>query len=106
MSKRDFKITDASRGAALTIKIVPKANRTELVGLEEDGTIKVRLMAPPVEGQANDELTIFLAEFLGVPQDSIEVVAGLDRRKKLVSVLNVEAEEVERRVHEAVGYQD
>ncbi|MCC6904934.1 MAG: YggU family protein [Anaerolineae bacterium] len=88
---RDFNITSATGGAAFTVKIVPKANRTEIVGVQEDGTIKIRLMSPPIEGQANEELINFLADFLGCNKRDIEIVAGAEGRKKLISVLNVDA---------------
>jgi uncharacterized protein (TIGR00251 family) len=100
---RNFNITDASRGAAFTVKIVPKATKTEIVGIQEDGTIKIRLMSPPVEGQANEELIAFLAEFLNVSPTDIEIVAGLDSRKKLISVLNVQAEDIDRLVKAQAG---
>ncbi len=102
MTRRQFNITDARHGAALTVRIVPKANRTEIVGIEEDGTLKIRLMAPPIAGQANEELIAFLADFLGVSPADVEIVAGLDSRKKLISVMNVRAEEVERLIAERV----
>lgn len=100
---KNLNITDASRGAAFTVKIVPKANKTEIVGVQEDGTIKIRLMSPPVEGQANEELIKFLAEFFNVHKTDIEIVAGLDSRKKLVSVINVRAEDVDRLVKAKTG---
>ncbi len=103
MGKREFKITDAAHGTALTVRIVPKASRTEIACVEEDGTLKIRLTAPPIEGQAREELVRFLAEFLSANPQDIEVVAGLDGRKMLVTLLNVEAAEVDRRIREAVG---
>src|SRR5574341_765767 len=98
MRDRDFNITDASRGAAFTVKLVPKATRTEIVGIEEDGTIKIRVIAPPVEDEANEELINFLAQFLSVPTKDIEILGGLNSRKKLITVMNIRAEEVEERV--------
>jgi len=105
MSKRDLNITDASRGAAITVRVVPRANRTEVVGLEEDGTIKIRLVTPPVEGDddGNEELVAFLAELFEVPAGDIEIVAGLAGRRKLVSVLNISVDEVELRVRAVTG---
>jgi len=97
----DLNITDASKGAAITVQIVPLANKTEIVGIQEDGTVKIRLMAPPVEGEVNQELIEFLAGFLGCSTDDIEIVAGLANRKLLVSVVNVHTEDVERLFREA-----
>lgn len=95
---REFRITDARSGAALTVKIVPKASRTEIVGIEKDGTLKIRLTAPPVEGKANEELITFLAELLGVHPDQLEIVAGHNTREKLISVTDVTTEDVEKRI--------
>jgi hypothetical protein len=95
---RDFKITDARGGAAISVKIVPKANKTEIVGILDDGTIKIRLMSPPVDDQANDELITYLAEFLGCQPGDIEIVAGLEGRSKLVSIINVDARAVEEKI--------
>jgi uncharacterized protein (TIGR00251 family) len=105
MSKRELNITDASHGAAITVRVVPRANRTEVVGLEEDGTVKIRLMSPPVEGgdENNEALIDFLADLFDVSPQDIEIVAGLEGRRKLVSVLNIGVEEVERRVRAAAG---
>lgn len=100
---KNVKFSDAMRGAAFTVKIVPKANKTEIVGIQEDGTIKIRLMSPPVEGQANEELITFLSEFLHVSRKDIEIVAGMDSRMKLISVLNVRAEDVDRLVRAEAG---
>jgi len=100
-NRKELNITDASQGAAITVKIVPKASRTEIVGIQEDGTIKIRLMAPPLEGEANDELIDFLAKFLEVQSGDIEILAGANNRRKLVTVLNIRAEEVEARVRAA-----
>jgi uncharacterized protein (TIGR00251 family) len=99
----NLNITDASRGAAITVKIVPKANRSEIVGIQEDGTIKIRLTAAPIEGEANSELVRFLAGFLDVKISDIEIVAGANSRKKLITILNIRAEEVEEKVHAQVG---
>ena len=49
---REMRITDAKRGAAFTVRIVTRAQRDELVGIQEDGSVKVRLTASPAEGQA------------------------------------------------------
>jgi len=103
MSKRELNITDASHGAAITVRVVPRANRTEVVGLEDDGTVKIRLMAPAVEvdNEGNEELISFLAELFDVSPQEIEIVAGLEGRRKLISVLNISVDEVERRVRAA-----
>ncbi len=74
----------------LPIKVTPRANKSEIVGLEGDA-IKVRLKAPPVDGKANEALVRFIAEVFAVPRASVEIVSGLTARRKLVSVRGVSA---------------
>lgn len=52
----------------------------------EGGVVRIRLNAPPVEGQANEALVRFLAKALGVPKSRIALVAGGKGRNKIVRV--------------------
>jgi uncharacterized protein (TIGR00251 family) len=94
----DFKITDAKRGAAFTVRIVTRAQRDEIAGVQEDGSIKIRLTASPTDGQANVALIKFLAARLGVQESAIEIVAGLDNRDKWISVTGIETGDIETRL--------
>ena len=73
-------------GARVTVQVVPRASRTEIVGAYGDDALRLRLAAPPVDGKANRELLRFLAEALGVPARSIELVSGQTGRRKVVRV--------------------
>jgi uncharacterized protein len=93
---RQFKITGAKGGAAFTVRVVTRAAQTEVAGLQEDGTLKIRLVASPAgDPAANKELVDFLASQLGVSTEKIEIVAGADGRDKLVSVEGVSTVDVE-----------
>lgn len=93
---REFKITDAKGGIAFTVRVVTKAAATELAGIQEDGTLKIRLVASPAgDPAANQELVEFLAKQLNVPAKKIEIVAGQNGREKLVSVEGLSAYDVE-----------
>ncbi|TVR23034.1 MAG: DUF167 domain-containing protein [Anaerolineaceae bacterium] len=93
---REFKITDAKGGAAFTVRCVTRAQRTEVVGVQDDGTLKIRLQASPAGApEANDELVAFLADKLDVASDKIEIVAGQDGREKLISVEDISTAHVE-----------
>ena len=74
-------------GGALTFKVrvVPRASRSEVVG-EHDGTLRVRVAAPPVEGAANEELIRTLARFFDVPIRAVEITSGQASKLKQVRV--------------------
>lgn len=98
-TKRDFKITDAKGGAAFTVRVVTRAVKTEIVGIQEDGALKIRLMATPAgDDSANNELVQYLAQTLDVPVEKIEIVAGNEGRDKLVSVEGITTAYVEEKL--------
>jgi uncharacterized protein len=67
------------------VRVVPRASRTEVAGVQE-GALKVRLAAPPVEGAANEELVRTLAKELRVPRRAVEITGGHASRLKQVQV--------------------
>lgn len=77
-------------GVRLRVRVQPRASRTELAG-EHRGALRVRVAAPPVDGEANRELIEFLAKRLGVSRSRVKIVAGESSRDKTVEVEGVAA---------------
>ncbi len=98
MAHRKVKLHDGRRGTALAIRVVPRARRDEIAELMADGTIKIRLKAPPVDGKANQALIKFLSKVLKVPQRDIEIVAGETKRNKIVTILDLDQSVVQQRI--------
>ena len=95
---RKFRLHDGKRGSALTLRITPRASKNAIVGILNDGTIKIHLTAPPVDDKANQELVAFLANVLDVAKSRIELVAGAKGRDKLVSIVDMDAETAHQRI--------
>ena len=95
---RKYDFHDGQRGAALAVRVTPRASHNQIVGVLNDGTIKVHLASDPADEEANIELVNFLAEVLGVPKIRLEIVAGESGRDKLVSVLDMDVETAHQRV--------
>ncbi len=98
MPKRNFHLHDGKKGSALAIRVTPRASHNKVAEVLNDGTVKIHLAAPPVDGEANAKLIEFLAEVLSVPKSRIEIVAGLTGRDKLVSVLDMDVETAQKRI--------
>lgn len=98
MHSKNLNLHGGSRGAALAIRVTPRARKNEISEIMSDGTVKIRLTAPPVDGKANEALIDFLAEVLDVSPRNIEIVAGATGRKKLVSIVGLDAGTVQRRI--------
>ena len=93
MRKPQF--SDARRGAAITVKVTPRAKKTAVAGVMDDGTIKIKIAAPPVDGAANKALIEFLAQALGLPRSQVDIVAGESSERKLVSLVGISPETVD-----------
>lgn len=79
----DFRI----EGHNLTfwLKVKPKS-RHEGLSMTSSGELCLAVHAPPAEGLANEACIRFLAETLGVPKASIQIIAGGRSRRKLIRV--------------------
>lgn len=103
MANRSFRLHDGKHGAALAVRVTPRASRNEVTEIHSDGTVKVRLTANPVEEEANKMLISFMAEVLGVAPSKIDIVAGQSGRDKLISILDIDNDEVHRRLLAYIG---
>lgn len=89
-------ITAIPDGCALAVKVVPRASRSEIVGVDSQG-LRVRLQAPPVDGKANTALVKLLSEALDLPRRAIAVVSGEASRRKRVHVIGMTPIEIRQR---------
>jgi uncharacterized protein len=81
----------------LAVRVIPRSSKNALTW--EQGTLKARLKAPPVDGAANAALIDLLAERLSVPRRSITIVRGATARQKTVEIADITMDEVERRLN-------
>ena len=95
--------TPSMEAATLQLKVVPKASRNEIAGWVGDA-LKVRVTAPPERGKANAAVVELIASVLGVPRDSVRLIAGETRERKVVAVDTLSPEEIRKRVAAAVEY--
>ena len=70
----------------LRIQVQPRARSDEFAGTYGDH-LKVRLIAPPVDGRANAALIAFLAEAFGVPKRQVTLLTGDTGRSKRLRVV-------------------
>ena len=86
--------------ARIRVRLTPRAARDTIAGWQ-DGVLRVRVTAPPVEGRANAALERLLAGALGLPKTAVRVVGGEQSRDKTVAVEGIAQEEALRRLGEA-----
>lgn len=76
-------------GIEFAVRVTPNSRRSEVVGILE-GSLKVRLAAPPVDGKANEELRRLLGRWLGVRPSAVTVERGATSRTKHVRVVGID----------------
>ena len=72
------------------VQVVPRSSRSEVAG-EHNGSLRVRVSSPPVEGAANQELTHVLAKAFDVSRSAVTILSGQNSRLKQVSIEGVNA---------------
>ena len=67
------------------VQVVPRSSRSEVVGAH-NGSLKVRVAAPPVDGSANDELIRVIAKTFKVSRSAVSIVSGQSSRLKHIRI--------------------
>jgi uncharacterized protein (TIGR00251 family) len=86
-------MTDASpawlqwQGVDLVLHVIiqPRASKDEIAGPQGD-RLKIRITAPPVDGQANQHLIRFLAKIFKVPKSRVQIESGESGRLKRIRI--------------------
>jgi uncharacterized protein (TIGR00251 family) len=86
----------------LKIRVTPRAKTNEISEIFPDGTVKIRLTAPPVDRKANKALTKFLSSILKIPQSEVEIISGSTGRKKIIRVNGFDQKSLDARIKEIV----
>lgn len=80
-------------GVCLYLKVQPRASRNEISeALGEE--LKLKVTAPPVDSAANEAVLRYLAEVLGCPRGSVQLLRGNTSRHKQILLRNLTIEAV------------
>lgn len=71
--------------AKIVVRVQPNASRNQVLGLK-DGIWQVRIAAPPIKGQANQELIKFLSDTLGVSKSNLTLEKGMTSETKTIAI--------------------
>ncbi len=68
----------------LEVKVITGAKKREM--RIEGSRLKVRLVARPVKGKANEELIAYIAEMFMVRRRDVSIIAGEKETRKVLSI--------------------
>ena len=77
------------------MRLTPRASATN-VALRGDGSLAVRVTAPPLEDRANEALVRAVAKALGVAPSRVALVRGQRSRDKTLRIEGLSAGDVRR----------
>lgn len=73
-------IKDVENGLIIKIKIVPNSSKNDII--LEEGFIKVKITAQPIENKANKALIEYLSKQFKIPKTNIEIIKGETSKEK------------------------
>lgn len=69
----------------LKVLVQPNSKKNEVVGIHGDA-VKIKIKAPPVDGEANEILVMFLSKTLNIPRKNFQILHGRASKNKLVEI--------------------
>ncbi len=94
-AKRIRTTTANSTMGRLNVKVVPGSSRDQIVGWLGDA-LKIRVMAPPEKGKANEAVVELLSMKLGISTDDIEVESGRSSPSKVIAVTGMDDDAIKK----------
>ena len=93
-----LQLRETKHGLTFDIQVTPHASHTQLVGIQE-GMLKIKVTALPVEGAANEACIKLLAKAFALRKSQMEIFAGAKSRKKIVLVKDISRSELEMKIN-------
>jgi hypothetical protein len=88
-------LREDEKGLTLRVRVQPGASRSAVAGVAE-GSLRLRLTAPPVEGAANQECVRYLSKTLHVAKSRICILRGHRSRDKVLRIEGIGKTDLER----------
>ncbi len=82
----------------IAVRVTPNAKADQLLGWAEDGALRVKVAAPPIDGRANEALIAFLASLLGLPKGALAISSGAGGRRKVIAIAGLDEATVRSRL--------
>lgn len=86
-------IIETREGLRLQVVVQPRSSRNQIVG-EFEGALKIKLTAPPVEGEANQALVAFLSARLKLSKSQVRLAKGEASRHKTVDIKGISKDQL------------
>ena len=86
-------IKETPQGAVLMVLAAPRSSKTEIVEIQQD-RVKIKVKAPPVDGEANSALVEYLSKIFKIPKKSVILEKGQTGKQKSFLLSGLTKEQV------------
>ena len=93
---------ETAKGISFAVKVHPRARKNAITGTVGDA-LKLALIAPPVEGKANQAVIEFFAELFAIPRSSVTIASGETSRNKVIRISGLTMPAVQKRLAAALN---
>ncbi len=99
--EKAIRVASKENGLMIDVEVSPGSSESRITGYNEwRKRITMKVRAPPEKGKANSEVVEVIASAFGVPEASIEVVAGHTSAQKTVVIYGLGLEEARAKLDE------
>lgn len=70
----------------ISIKVIPRSSINKIIDKNENGVLKIKLTAPPIDDKANKMLIKFLSAEWGIPKSKIKIIYGETSKNKIIKI--------------------
>lgn len=74
-------VRETPAGAVLMVMAAPRSSKTEIAEIQQD-RVKIKVKAPPVDGEANSALVEYLSKIFKIPKKSVILEKGQTGKQK------------------------
>jgi uncharacterized protein (TIGR00251 family) len=92
-----FPLNESEKGVTFAVKVQPRARKNAIIGSVGDA-IKLAVTAPPVEGQANQAVIEFFAEWFQIARSQVTITSGETSRIKSIRVTGITTQQLRERL--------
>jgi uncharacterized protein (TIGR00251 family) len=79
------------------VRVQPNASQNTVLGFK-DGILQVRIAAPPVKGEANQELIKYLSRILGISKRQLTIEKGITSKRKAIGISGLTSNQIMERL--------
>lgn len=95
-------VKETAEGCLLMVMAAPRSSCTEIVDIQQ-GRCKIKVKAPPVDGEANSALVEALAKIFGISKKSVILEKGQTGKQKSFLLIGLSKSQVCQKIQEILS---